>query len=211
MPTRMMLVATSTVRLCQRSTSTPAKRLNTTAGSMKERTSTEPITPDWVRAVISTSSVNMRPFWAVWETSWAIQMRRKPLLASTEPLGSGGPGRPGASTVSTVIGSSRRRGDGQLRQLRPATDEGLDTLLQFPARQHHAPPAGQALDANVRTEPHDAPLQAAARVRLAQAQHILHAEVDGQAHRHLRSTFEVRRSSIRIELTSNLERRTSCF
>src|SRR5215216_7154033 len=191
MPTRTMLVATSTVRLCQRSTSTPAKRLNTTAGNMKERTSTEPITPDWVRAVISTSSVNMRPFWAVWETSCAIQMRRKPLLASTEPLGSGGPGRPGASTVSTVIRSSRQRGDGQIRQLRPAADEGLDALLQLPARQHHASLARQALDADVGAQPYDAPFEAAAGVRLAQAEHVLHAEIDRQAHRHLRSTFEL--------------------
>ena len=47
---------------------------------------------------------------------------------------------------------------------------GFDSLFHLAAGQQHAPPAGQALQADVRAETHDAPLVSAAGVRLAEAE-----------------------------------------
>jgi hypothetical protein len=53
----------------------------------------------------------------------------------------------------------------------------FDRPLEPTARQQHAPLAAQALNADIRPNPIDAPLIAAARMRLAHLHHIAHLNI----------------------------------
>jgi Flp pilus assembly pilin Flp len=53
----------------------------------------------------------------------------------------------------------------------------LDASREFAPREQHLPPASQALDPDVGAQAHDYPVRASARMRLSQAEDILHLKI----------------------------------
>jgi hypothetical protein len=65
------------------------------------------------------------------------------------------------------------------RDVRPARDEGFGPFRHLAPGEEHAPSAGQAFQPDVGAQTHHAPLVPAARVRLAQAQNVVEAKIEG--------------------------------
>lgn len=73
---------------------------------------------------------------------------------------------------------------------RPAGDEAFEAPLQGCARQHHIMAAGRALQPYIRAQAVDAPLEAPARVRLAQPHDIVDAKLNDFSHMPLRIVYQ---------------------
>jgi hypothetical protein len=56
--------------------------------------------------------------------------------------------------------------------MRPSRDDGFHPFGQVPAREQNPVTATLALDADIRSQPDDGPVAAAARMRLPQPEHV---------------------------------------
>src|SRR5438552_1660400 len=192
---RNAFVTTSTRFRSVRSTTTPAKTPNTTAGRIASRMRIEEDVFDFVISPTNTMRAKVVAFAATWDRICAPQSARKARLRrmprSEAPL-------------SWSIGVAALLGLGGQRS---ALDESFDIALQLPPADEDPAAAGRAAHPDVRAEPHDAPGVAPAGMRLPQHDDVV--EVQGQ--RRLRHPDgQSRRDDQRWERTAATSRAV-CF